>query len=76
MPVKGNMSNEPSGFLSDIGRDLDLIVETPNGTRHANSNHGMFQTGPSPPQEHEGALNPPSNYGNRGGSAGKKPVGA
>lgn len=52
----------------------NVIAETPNGTRHSNSMHGMFETG-SGVQEHQGALNPPSKLGNRGGSPGKKPTG-
>ena len=52
----------------------DLMVETPNGVRHSDKMNGMFVWEQAGLQEHQGALNPGSKLGNRGGRSGKKSV--
>jgi len=76
MAAKGNMSNQPGGFLSDIGSDMDVIQETPNGVRHSNFMNGIFTPMKTQEQAHEGALNTEGGKGggNRSGTSGQKPA--
>lgn len=70
---KGNRSNDPGGFLSNIVAG-GVMAETPDGVINGTMNLGPHAKGPSPPQEHEGAMNEPTMTGNRGGRSGNKPV--
>lgn len=68
-----NWGANAQGFLSDIHPGGDFMVETPNEVIGSAGIRHQFAT-PMPPQEHQGALNAPSKSGNRGGTAGSKPV--
>ena len=68
-----NWGADGQGFLSDIHPGGDFAQETPNGVIHSGDIRHRFTT-ETPPQEHQGALNAPSKTGNRGGTAGSKPV--
>ena len=49
------------------------MIETPNGVIDGGNIRHEFTT-VTPPQEHQGAMNAPSKTGNRGGTAGSKPI--
>ena len=64
--------NKEGPFVAFV-KPGDVIVETPNGTRHSDSDVNSFSWAPMGGlQEHEGALNPGSVKGNCGGTPGQK----
>ena len=74
---KGDMGAGKQGPFwgeSMLSGPADLITETPNGTRHSDSDFGMFVQEQSGLQEHQGALNSPTTLGSRGGRSGRKPA--
>ena len=68
------MAGKQGPWLTNLTSRGNVIVETPNGTVHSDSLKGMVAYGDGDQQAHQGALNPSSNLGNRGGKPGRKGV--